>query len=99
RPTFSLKGRREEERKRFQKKPPSPLEGEGLGMRGALSRRENVASAPYRRHGLADRVFEHFRGQPAGIGVVARAVEAIDQGAAVAQPVFGAVGEGERGAA
>ena len=34
--TFSLKGRREEERKRLPKEPPSPLEGEGTGVRGAL---------------------------------------------------------------
>src|SRR5690606_17047488 len=35
--TFSLKGRREDWRRRLSEEPPSPLEGEGLGMRGALS--------------------------------------------------------------
>ena len=35
--TFSLKGRREEERRRLRQEPPSPLEGEGSGVRGVLS--------------------------------------------------------------
>src|SRR5690606_5848621 len=35
--TFSLKGRREEDGRRLPKEPPSPLEGEGSGVRGALS--------------------------------------------------------------
>src|SRR5690606_36960073 len=41
-----LKGRREERRKRLPKEPPSPLEGEGPGMRGALSLRDRNARRP-----------------------------------------------------